>query len=345
MKVIFFTPRPFSLAFGGTEVQLLETKSALEDLGLTVELIDYFNRDQITSNAIVHLFGSDYVFAQIAKLLNGRQIPYIVSSIFYPTGLSYLLYRASAFFPYSASALRKSVLREANKVLPNSQSEGVLLERLFGLSDSSIEVIPNAVRGDFLGQDPDGFRRKYLPSLPKNERFVLSVGRIEKRKNSLNLLRAAAHLKVPLVFIGTPVALPGEGKYVARFQEELGRYPGYVRHIPFLPNGSHDLADAYAAAHVHALISRMETPGLANLEAGLNGANLVVGNSPPVWEYLSDHAFFVDQDNLNQIADVIERSINQNRDVNNQSTYIRENYSWHRVAKLLINVYKEVVKG
>lgn len=344
MKVIYFTPRPFSLAFGGTEVQLLETRSALEALGLTVEFIDYMDRDQITDSTVVHLFGSDYVFAQIAKLLSGRQIPYVVSSIFYPTGLSRLLYSVSAFLPYSASALRKSVLREANKVLPNSQSESALLERLFGLPTSAMKVIPNAVRQDFLGQDPDGFRRKYLPGLPKEEQFVLSVGRIEKRKNSLSLLRAAARLKVPLVFIGTPVALPGEGNYVARFQEELERYPGYIKHIPFLPNGSNDLADAYAAAHAHALVSWMETPGLANLEAGLNGANLVVGKSPPVWEYLSNHAIFVDQDNPNQIGNAIERAISQSRDIHNQSTYIKENYSWNKVARLLMDIYREVLK-
>lgn len=344
MKIIFLTPRPFSLAFGGTEVQLLETKSALENLGLTVELMDYFNRDQITNNTIVHLFGSDYVFAQIAKLLIGRQIPYVVSSIFYPTGLSFLLYRTMALFPYSASALRKSVLKGANKVLPNSQSESLLLKRLYGLASSCLEVIPNAVRADFLGQDPDGFRRKYLPGLPKEEQFVLSVGRIEKRKNSLNLLRAAARMKVPLVFVGTPVALQGEEKYVARFQEEVERYPGYIRHIPFLPNGSNDLADAYAAAQVHALVSWMETPGLANLEAGINGANLVVGKSPPVWEYLNDYANFVDQDDLNQISNAIAQSINLKRDGYNQSAYIRENYTWHKVARSLINVYMAALK-
>lgn len=344
MKVIFFTPRPFFLAFGGTEVQLLETKSALEASGITVEFADYFDHSQITDNTVVHLFGSDYVFAQITKLLSGRQIPYVVSSIFYPTGLSRLLYSLTAFLPYSASGLRKSVLRDASKVLPNSQSESALLKGLFGLPAASMRVVPNAVNGSFLGQDPEGFRRKYLSDLPNEERFVLSVGRIEKRKNSLNLLRAAARIKVPVVFIGRPVELTGESKYVALFREELKRYPGYVRHIPFLPNGSNDLADAYAAAHVHALVSRMETPGLANLEAGINGANLVVGNSPPVREYLSNHAFFVDQDNLNQIANAIERALSQSKNMHGQSIYIKENYSWNRVAMLLLDIYREVLK-
>lgn len=41
--------------------------------------------------------------------------------------------------------------------------------------------------------------------LTSSDRFVLSVGRIERRKNSLNLLRAAARIKIPLVFIGEPV--------------------------------------------------------------------------------------------------------------------------------------------
>ncbi len=206
-----------------------------------------------------------------------------------------------------------------------------------------MRVIPNAVRDDFLGQDPDGFRRKYLPELAKEERFILCVGRIEKRKNSLNLLRAAAKHKLPLVFIGAPVSLPEEEKYFERFRVELERYPGYAKHIPFLPNGSSDLADAYAAAHVHALVSWMETPGLANLEAGINGANLVVGISPPVQEYLRGFATFVEQDNITQISSALELALTQKRDMHGQSNYIRENYSWKRVAQLLVAVYKEVM--
>lgn len=342
MKVIFFTPRPFSLAFGGTEVQLLETKNALEKLGISVEFGDYFNRDQLTSNTIVHLFGSDHVFAQMAKLLASKMIPYVVSSVFYPTGLSRAMHYASRFLPSSASSLRKNVLIGASKVLPNSRSESRLLQKLFGLSEYSIRVIPNGVGDNLIGQDPDGFRRRYLPELPSNERFVLSVGRIERRKNSLNLLRAAAQLKVPLVFIGAPVTLPKERVYVDQFQEELHRYPGYAKHIPFLSHGSADLADAYAAAHAHALISWMETPGLANLEAGINGANLIVGKSPPVWEYLNNYAAFVDQNDLTQIVKAIEQALSQERDKNNQSTHIRKNYSWNRVAQLMVDVYKEV---
>lgn len=145
------------------------------------------------------------------------------------------------------------------------------------------------------------------------------------------------------MFIGAPVTLSKERVYVERFQEELRRYPSYVKHIAFLSHRGADLADAYAAAHAHALISWMETPGLANLEAGINGANLIVGESPPVWEYLNNHATFVDQSDLTQISKAIEQALAQARDNNNQSTYIRKNYSWNRVAQLMVDVYKEVL--
>ncbi|PZA06816.1 MULTISPECIES: glycosyltransferase family 4 protein [unclassified Meiothermus] len=344
MKVVFFTPRPFSLAFGGTEVQLLETKAALEAFGIHVEFADYFSRDQLAGRTIAHLFGSDYVLAQITKLLTGKKVPYVTSSIFYPTGTSRMAHYCLGFLPLSVSSLRKAVLSGARYVLPNSYSESRLLQKLFGLPERSIKVVPNGVRDDFIGQDPDGFRRKYLPELTSNDRFVLSVGRIERRKNSLNLLRAAARIKIPLVFIGEPVALSKEKAYVQRFQEELERYPDYIKHIPFLSNGSNDLADAYAAAHAHALISWMETPGLANLEAGINGANLIVGESPPVREYLDRYATFVNQGDLNQISQAIERALTQSRNIYNQSAYISKNYSWKRVAQLMIDVYKEVLE-
>lgn len=343
MKVIFFTPRPFSLAFGGTEVQLLETKAALEEIGVFVEFADYFDRGQISEDSVVHFFGSDYVFAQTANLLIGKGIPYVVSSVFYPTGFARVMHKISAFLPMSVTYLRKRVISSARRILPNSRSEAKLLAELFGLPQAAISIVPNGVSTNVIGEDPNDFRRKYLPDLPTNERFILSVGRIEKRKNTLALLRAAAKIRAPIVFIGLPTPLATEKEYISKFMNELENYPGYAKHIPFLPPGSRDLANAYAAAHSHALISWMETPGLVSLEAGINGANLVVGESPPVREYLSECAFFVRQTDIVHISRALEESLSLPRDNKSQSKIIKNKYSWSVIGQTMLSIYREVL--
>lgn len=342
-KIVYFTPRPFSLAYGGLEVQLFKTKSAVEQRGLRVELIDYFDKTQISRGDLVHLFGSDHVFSQIAKLLSAEGIPYVCSPVYYPIRAEWLLHHLSARVPYSQNWLRGTVLRGAARLLPNSNSEARLLKDMFGVDRSRIEVIHNAVDVSLKGEDPEKFRKKYLPGLPHSERFILSVGRIEPRKNTIALLRAAAKLRVPIVLIGEPVRLHHE--YLKIFYKEVEKYPTYIKHIPFLAHTGSDLGNAYAAAHVSALLSWLETPGLVNLEAGLNGANLVLGDSAPVKEYFKGVAWFTKPNNINNIMLALEKALNSPRDALGQSKHIATNFTWDRVGQKMMKIYCDILES
>ena len=100
------------------------------------------------------------------------------------------------------------------------------------------------------------------------EPFVLSVGRIEPRKNTLGLIQAIRRLGLPLVVIGE--APPGCEDYERECRRAgLGR----VSWLGRLDHHDPLLASAYAAARVFALPSWFETPGLAALEAGLAGCS------------------------------------------------------------------------
>src|SRR5690349_1458825 len=55
-----------------------------------------------------------------------------------------------------------------------------------------------------------------------------------------------------------------------------------------------ELPALYRRARVHALPSLRESPGLATLEAALEGCRCVVGIHAPVEEYFGDEAFVCD---------------------------------------------------
>lgn len=342
MRVIFFVPRPVSLAFGGQEVQMMQTGQMLTELGVEVSHADYFDRDLLRGADLVHLFGSDYVYAQVSKLLNARRLPYVVSSVFYPVGRVRLVQTALARLPYSQSWLQKQVLMRAAAVLPNSRAEQRLLRRMFQLPDRRQRVVPNGVSVSLVGQQPQAFYQHLPDDFPRDLPFVLSVGRIEPRKNSLLLLRAAAALQAPIVFIGSPVE--SEAAYTAQFFRELERYPGCAVHLSGFAPGSPDLANAYAAAHVHALLSTLETPGLASLEAALNGANLVVGDCPPVREYFAGRSAVVKPDDSQAVTDALRKALAQPRDASGQAAYVQQNFTWERVARETLGVYRSVLE-
>ena len=86
----------------------------------------------------------------------------------------------------------------ADVVLPNSRSEATQLMRLFGLS---AESHPRRAQRR-AARDRLGDVRKFFCAAFGTFPFVLSVGRIEPRKNTLGLIRAARRLELPLVIVG-----------------------------------------------------------------------------------------------------------------------------------------------
>ena len=102
------------------------------------------------------------------------------------------------------------------------------------------------------------------------------------------------------------------------------------------------LKHAYAAAKVHALLSEYETPGLASLEAGINGANLVVLESPPVVEYFQNIAWVVNK-NLGNIVIALENAAARERNCFLQSETIKEKYSWSKIAESIDKIYDMVI--
>ena len=132
--------------------------------------------------------------------------------------------------------------------------------------------MPNGVLPSVGSASPEFFFRR-CGTFP----FVLSVGRIEPRKNTLGLIQAAGRLELPLVIVGE--APPGFERYEVecrRAADDRAIWLGRLEHDDPL------LASAYAAARVFALPSWFETPGLAALEAALAGCSVV------------DHALRVD---------------------------------------------------
>ncbi len=265
--------------------------------------------------------------------------PIVLSSIFYKTEFF------KKYFFMFARKIRGTIARPYNQVfkiadiiLPNSKSEARQIEKIFDVNPEKMFVVPNGVERDFIGCNPEKFREKYLKKLPMDEPFALSVHRIEKRKNSLNLVKAAAQTKIPLVIIGS-ISPTEKKKYIGKVMEIIEKNENIIYLGP-LPR--EELADAYAAAHVHVLPSFLETPGLSSLEAGLNGCNLVVGDCPCVNEYFSDIALVVDQD-AESIKKGIDRAFSLPRNFFNQSSKISEKYSWENVAKLTEEAYLKVL--
>lgn len=345
MKIAFFT---YPWAFqdpGGGEILLLKTKEILEQRGIAVKLFDPF-RDNLKDFDILHIFSSFKDCLGIMECAHKLGIKVVLSPIYWSTltkalgeygGLRYKIklvtkHIAKVIFPFIPSGRRRMFLL-ADALLPNSELEAEQLIRLFALNKKKMHVVLLGVEERFAQAKPDEFINTY-----GIKDFILSVGRIEPRKNQLNLIKAMKGSGLKLVFIGSPVS--GYEDYYAECKRIADKS------VVFLNRLEHTLsllASAYAACSVFVLQGWFETPGLAALEAGLAGAKLAVTKHGATSEYFKDYVEYFNPANPANIRSAIKRALAREKDTILKA-HIQQNFLWSCVAEENIRVYKDLLQ-
>lgn len=297
---------------GGDTVQMRETKTALEALGVKVDVSLELNPDT-RGYDIAHVFNLQRPFETSAQVAACRRhgTPVALSTIIWDRSMwrfdlesSTRWRRLRRFLPYPILSLlchlrtdairrlgrtwrmQRHVVSCADVLLPNSGSEGRFVERHFQVrTRERTRVIPNAANVKLFALD----RAKPVvgfPTLPERS-FVLQVGRIEPVKNQSALIQALFDVDLPIVLVGT---VPPDGEEYYGQCRQLADRRGNVHFLGAVP---HDfLPHVYAAARVHALPSFRESPGLVSLEAALMRCNVVTTDQGPTHEYFGSWAWY-----------------------------------------------------
>src|SRR3989338_6179189 len=224
MKVAFFTYPSAFQNVGGGEVLLLKIREYLQKEGIEIDLFDTWNA-KVEHYDLVHVFGSVKDCLGLVKVANSRGIKVVITPLLWSDPHRFpLRHFVKWFFPYFPSSRRKLLL-SADMIFPNSEMEKEQIARLFAVSKNKMKVVYNGVDKSFGSADLATFRSKF-----GTEPFILSVGRIEPRKNQLNLIKAIKKLdNKKLILIGSPVS--GYEKYFEICQQEA---QGFTTFIPAL---------------------------------------------------------------------------------------------------------------
>src|SRR5947207_9879943 len=160
MKIIFNTHMPFMLAHGGAQVQIEQTKAALEKIGVEVEPLRWWD-DQQRGDVLQH-FGR--VPTNVLRAAQGKGMKVVMADLLTEAGS-----RSGARLK-----LQKIGQRMLARVLPGSIAmsyhwesylladacialtpwEAHLMTELFGAPPSRIHVVPNGVEEVFLNSAP-----------------------------------------------------------------------------------------------------------------------------------------------------------------------------------------------
>lgn len=339
MKVGVIGAVPFNLIFGGGETQTINTMQAIKKRGIDIDYYDLWNKDY--SCDIVHIFGCHDWLYKWASLAKDKGYKIALSTIAYSQ--TRMNYKRKAYDIFdsmlpidTAYRMNRKLIQLADVLLPNSEEEGRYLDEILGASNKKKIVVPNATDLRYKNADKTAFIKEY-----GLDNFVLCVGKIEPRKNQLNLVKALAGTDIPLVILGSYI--PNDKNYYNDVIKIINENNN-MHHIEFLPYDSDMLSSIYAAARVHVLLGASETPGIVNLEAGLAGANLIVGDCKPVREYLGNYATYVDYNNLKEIRESVIKIYCEPR-TRVASSFIEKNYTWDVVAKKTIEAYEMLMRN
>lgn len=346
---------------GGDTTQIQRTAAALRKRGLSV-VLSSDPRPDLRNVDVVHLWHLDRIWENLrwCQQIRAAGVPSVLSPIYWPTeeydrrgrvGLQGLMSRLvgadsyqslrilqrsaiarhdrSSFSHYLWSFARAArfVLESVDSILPNSRVEQAALEERFGVRHKYV-VVPNAAHA----------RTFKLPrsTTEREPSTVLCVGRIEPRKNQLALIRAVRNSDIHLQIAGQG------GRFSHRYARLCRKEAG--PNVAFLGwKSPAELRSLYQAAKVHASVSWYETPGLANLEAGLMGCTLVVTTGGSTREYFGDAAEYCVPDDPASIDRALRAALAR-RSEDDLSRRITTRYTWEAAADRTLDAYDTAVK-
>lgn len=330
MKALFDHVMPFMLAGGGFEIQLRETMSALQDLGVEVEHLR--SSDSGQRGDIIHFFGRPS--AEYIRFAHQKNIPVVMSELL--TGMGSRPRRTLLAQQTAIRLIRKTVpynfwsrmgwdsFALADRLVALTEWEAHLMTRLFAAPPDRIRVIPNGVSPEFL-QENNAVRENYL----------VCTATITPRKRIVETVEAAILAQTPIWVIGEPYG--ATDSYADKFLElarqhpEIIRYEGAVRERSFL-------ADIYRHARGFVLLSSMESLSLSALEAAACGCPLFLSDLPWARTTFKQDATYCPLAGARETADRL-------RDFHHKAPALPvppKPASWSRVAQELVKIYSEL---
>jgi len=205
----------------------------------------------------------------------------------------------------------KRAVKKATQIIVPTQATKQDLVELYRVDAARIVVVPEAA-------DTNRFRRytqeEARPVLQKHRlgtNFFLVVGRLEKKKNVTNLIRAFELFKArrglgdpfELVFVGEP----GYGYNEMKKYFDLSPHKAQIRQLGYLPD--EEVAPLMSQAIAYLFPSWYEGFGIPNLEAMAAGTCLISSDIPAYREVVGDAGLLVPPGEPEAWAHALERIV------------------------------------
>jgi glycosyltransferase involved in cell wall biosynthesis len=333
MKILFDHSSPFLLAHGGFQIQIEETKNALEKAGLEVEFLRWWDASQ--RGDIIHFFGAPP--AGHAELAHRKGLKFVITNLLGGLGarpawkrsLQKLIIGAALRGLPSAALGRAgwSTWTTADAYIAVTSWEARLMVEVFRAARERVHVVPNGVSDVFFQENP-GTRTEWL----------MTTASIFPVKRLLETARAAVTAKTPYWVMGRP--LSEADHYYREFSAFCRQHPDILRYDDVMRTHA-ELAQLYHQARGFVLLSKWETQSLSALEAAACQCPLLLSDLPWAHATFRDHVSYCPIGSEEQTA----RHLRNFYDEAPTLPHPPRPATWSEVAETLRGVYEHVLKS
>ncbi|MDD5529968.1 MAG: glycosyltransferase family 1 protein [bacterium] len=269
-----------------------------------------------------------------------------IHDIFFETHLDYFPRQHSTFL----RKLTPLTIKKASKIITVSEFTKNELMRVYNVPSSKIKVIWEGVNKKFKQIQDKNLVTQNIAKYGIDTPYILYVGRIVPIKNITGTIKAFYRIKkngypnLKLVIVGEKDNLFKENQCFKVIQELH-----LEEHIIFLERIDYELLIyLYNGASAFVLPSFGEGFGLPVIEAMACGTPVITSNVCALPEIAGDAAILVNPHNTEEIADAIEKVLNnallQNKLII-KGIERAKNFSWRKCAEETLQVYKEVYEN
>lgn len=330
MKVLF-SDTTYSYIFpGGKQVHAEKLFSNLNQIGINVEYENWHN--PFLEGDVVHFFGFND-FSKIAALKKkGYKLVYthIMDGLTNKSKsiqnyhviknkiIKYLPNKFNTMFPWRA-------LNYFDAIIYMHQNDRDTAVKIYNVDPEKTFIIPHAV---------DSIEKFQGDCDVKEEKFLVSVGSIVPRKNSLLTADLCKKYNIPIVFIGP--SSKTHSKYFEEFMKKVDgkkiKYLGYI--------SEEEKIDILKRASGFVLLSFGESGCISIYEAGASGLPLLLSDLPWAkgYEAPNDMCFC----NLNNEKEQAEKFVNFYKGAKRKEHPSFKIYTWREIALKYAAVYSSL---
>lgn len=241
-------------------------------------------------------------------------------------------------------AVRKSV-KTVDHIISISEFTKSELMKYYNLSNDRITTIHEAINREDFSTEKIDYSKLDTSMIEKliKKKFLFTLGHIEPRKNYVSLVRAFKKLRENG---NEDVYLVVAGKRAHGYREFIKEIEDDLR-IIYLDFVSRDmLLWLYSNATAFVFPSIYEGFGFPPLEAASLGTVSAVANSSCIPEICGDGATYFDPYDINDMANVCDRILNDEKLRNHLLVKAKDNlerYSWRRNAEETLALYNSLL--